>query len=260
MISMTGCNRLNARMELNKGVAAYKAGKPETAINHFQEAVKDEPGLPMAKLYLATALAGTVVPGLDSADNIKIAQRAVSTYQEVLADDPNDVSSLKGIAGLYFTIKKLPEAKEWQKRVLAVDPKDPEAAYTVGVIDWTLAHENALNLLRPAGLNDDGMGNVKMPKKVCADIQEKNAPLVEEGLKYLNIAVQNRANYDDAMAYINLIYHRKADVDCGNEAARKEDVASADAWREKAMGARKANQAAKEKPGGITLDANGKMK
>ena len=57
------------------------------------------------------------------------------------------MNSLKQIAGIYFSIKKLDDAKAWQKKVLAVDPKDPEAAYTVGVIDWTLAHENTLKAL-----------------------------------------------------------------------------------------------------------------
>ena len=49
--------------------------------------------------------------------------------------------------------------KDWQKKVLAVDPKDPEAAYTIGVIDWTKAHQNKLKALQAAGLNDDGKGN-----------------------------------------------------------------------------------------------------
>ena len=82
-------------------------------------------------------------------------------FQEVLAKEPNDVNSLKQIAAIYFSIKKFDEAKEYQKKVLAVDPKDPEAAYTIGVIDWTLAHENTLKALATANMNDDGEGNVK---------------------------------------------------------------------------------------------------
>jgi hypothetical protein len=54
--------------------------------------------------------------------------------------------------------------------------------------------------------------------------------------------VDNRPNYDDAMAYLNLIYRCKADVDWGNEAARKDDLAKADEWRRKAMDTRKANE------------------
>src|SRR5580698_8358602 len=261
VLSLSGCNRLAARDQLNKGVDAYKSGKYEEAIGHFQKATELDPTLPMAKSYLATALSQNIVPGLDTPDNLKTATQAISIFQDVLAKDPNDVNSLKQIAGIYFNIKKLDDAKTWQKKVLAVDAKDPEAAYTVGVIDWTQAHENVLKALVPAGVNDDGEGNSKAPKKVMDQIKEENSPLVEEALQYLNQAVANRANYDDAMAYLNLVYRRKADVDFGNPAAVKDDIAQAENWRTKAMGTRKANEEKKDKgPGGITMDSSGNLK
>jgi tetratricopeptide (TPR) repeat protein len=261
VLSMSGCNRLAARDQLNKGVDAYKSGKYEEAIGHFQKATELDPSLPMAKSYLATALAQNIVPGLDTPENLKTADQAISIFQEVLAKNPDDVNSLKQIAGIYFSIKKLDDAKTWQKKVLAVDAKDPEAAYTVGVIDWTEAHENVLKALVPAGVNDDGEGNTKAPKKVMDTIKDENSALIEEGLQYLNQAVANRANYDDAMAYLNLIYRRKADLDFGNDAARKADLAQAEEWRTKAMGTRKANEEKKDKgPGGITMDSSGNLK
>src|SRR5215469_5655404 len=211
VLSMSGCNRLQARDQLNKGVDAYKAARYEEAIGHFQKATELDPSLPMAKSYLATALAQNVVPGLDTPDNLKTAQQAIAMFQEVLNKDPNDVNSLKQIAAIYFSVKKFDDAKDWQKKVLAVDPKDAEAAYTIGVIDWTRAHENALKALQGAGQNDDGEGNVKAPKKVLEEIADQNGPLVDEGLRYLNQAIANRPNYDDAMTYLNLMYRRKAD-------------------------------------------------
>jgi tetratricopeptide (TPR) repeat protein len=261
VLAMSGCNRLAARDQLNKGVEAYKSARYEEAIGHFQKATELDPTLPMAKTYLATALAQNVVPGLDTPDNTKTANQAISIFQEVLAKDPTDVNSMKQIAGIYFSIKKLDDAKAWQKKVLAVDPKDPEAAYTVGVIDWTEAHENILKALVPAGITDDGEGNAKAPKKVMEPLKEENSSLVEEGLQYLTQAEQNRANYDDAMVYLNLIYRRKADLDYGNEAARKDDIAHAEEWRAKAMGTRKENEEKKDNgPGGITMDSSGNMK
>jgi tetratricopeptide (TPR) repeat protein len=261
VLAMSGCNRLAARDQLNKGVEAYKSARYEEAIDHFQKATQLDPSLPMAKSYLATALAQNVVPGSDTPDNLKTADQAISIFQQVLDKDPNDVNSLKQIAGIYFSVKKLDDAKAWQKKVLAVDPKDPEAAYTVGVIDWTEAHEHALAALVPAGINDDGEGNTKAPKNVMNSLKSENGPLVEEGLQYLNQAVANRANYDDAMAYLNLIYRRKADVDYGDVAAVKDDIAKAEEWRTKAMGTRKANEEKKEKgPGGITMDSSGNLK
>jgi tetratricopeptide (TPR) repeat protein len=268
---VSGCAQLEARDQLNKGVDAYKNAHYEEAIDHFQRATQLDPTLPMAKTYLATALAQNVAPGLDTPENLKTANESIKIFEEVLAKDPNDVNSMKQIAGIYFNIanrnnpdqweQDLNNAEEWQKKVLDVDPKDPEAAYTVGVINWTKAHENLLKALQDAGLNDDGKGNVKAPKKVMEPLAKENAPLVEESLKYLNQAVANRANYDDAMQYLNLIYRAKADVDYGNADAVKEDMAEAQDWTSKAMSTRKANEAAKNaQPGGITMDSNGNMK
>jgi hypothetical protein len=201
------------------------------------------------------------VPGLDTPDNLNTAQQAIDIFNDVLAKDPHDVNSMKQIAGIEFQVKKLDLAKTWQKKVLQEDPKDPEAAYTVGVIDWMLAHQNALAALASAGQNDDGEGNAKAPKKVMDPLKEQNSALVDEGLQYLNQALANRPNYDDAMAYLNLIYRRKADLDWGNAAAQKDDLAQAEMWRTKAMGVRKANEAKKNQgPGGITMGDNGELK
>jgi tetratricopeptide (TPR) repeat protein len=261
VISLSGCDKLAARSELNKGVEAYKSAHYEEAINHFQRATMLDPNLPMAKGYLATALGQNVVPGLLTPENLKVAQQSIDIFQEVLAKDPHDVNSMKQVAGIEFEVKRLDEAKAWQKKVLQEDPKDPEAAYTVGVIDWMQAHQNTLTALAPAGLNDDGEGNVKAPKKIMDPLKEQNAPLIEEALKYLNLALENRPTYDDAMSYMNLVYRAKANLDYGDPDAVKADVATAEDWRTKAMGTRKANEAKKSQgPGGITMGDNGDLK
>lgn len=261
VLAMSGCAQLEARDQLNKGVDAYKSAHYEEAIGHFQRATQLDPNLPVAKTYLATALAQNVVPGLDTPDNLKSANQAIDIFKEVLAKNPNDVNSIKQIAGIYFSIKDMEKAKEWQKKVLAVAPTDADAAYTIGVIDWTEAHENTLKALQSAGLNDDGEGNTKAPKKLMEPVAAENAPLVSEGLDYLNQAVKDRPTYDEAMAYLNLIYRSKANVDFGHPAEVKDDLAQAEKWRTDAMGTRKANEEKKNAgPGGITMDANGNMK
>ena len=106
-------------------------------------------------------------------DNLKNANQAIQIFQDVLSEQPNDINSMKASAGIYFSIKNLDQAEDWQKKVLAADPKDAEAAYTVGVIDWTKAHENTLKALQDAGLNDDGKGNVKAPKKVMEPLAQQ---------------------------------------------------------------------------------------
>jgi len=260
VLSMSGCSQLEARDQLNKGVEAYKSAHYEEAIEHFQKATELDPKLPMAKTYLATALAQNVVPGVTTQENLKSANQAIEIFKDVLSEQPNDINSMKQVAGIYFSIKELDQAEEWQKRVLAIDPKDPEAAYTIGVIDWTKAHQNKLNALQAAGLNDDGKGNVKAPKNVMEPLSKENAPLVDEGLRYLTLAIDNRPNYDDAMQYLNLIYRNKADVDYGNKDAVEQDLAMAEDWTHKAMDQRKANEEKKNAgPGGITIDQSGQL-
>lgn len=253
--SVTGCNRLKARDQLTKGVQAFKNARYEEAVNHFQTAIDLDPNYETAKLYLATSYSYQVVPNLDTPENLALAQKALQGFNEILSKDPNDVTALKQVASIDFNIKKFEEAKVYQKKVIALDGNDAEAHYTVGVVDWIQAYKNAQTILAAEGLTDDGNGNVKKSKAACQKLQEQNGPLVDESLQYLQKAVDLNPTYDDAMQYLNLAYRRKADLECGNDAARKDDLAKADEWSQKAMGARKENEKKKEEKtqGGIEM-------
>lgn len=254
LVMMTGCNRLKARDQLNKGVEAFKTAHYDTAIGHFQQATELDPSLPMARLYLATAYAQQVIPNLQTPDNMKNAELAIQNFQVVLQEHPNDLNALKGIASLYLNTQNFDKAKEYQNKVLAVDPKDASAQYTIGVIDWTVAYKNAIPVRQSVGLQDNG--DAIKDKKVCSDLAAKNGPIIQEGIDALTRATELKANYDDAMAYMNLMYRRKADIECGDDAARKADIAQADQWVQKAMAARKANEEKlnKDAPKGIVLN------
>ena len=91
-------------------------------------------------------------------------------------------------------------------------------------------------------------------KKVCAEllkaIKDKNQPKVDDGIQNLQKALQFRPDYDDAMAYMNLMYRERADLDCDDPDARKTDLKSADDWVDKTMATKKA-KAEKAGPSGI---------
>ncbi len=53
LLSATGCTRLRAADQLNKGVAAFKNAKYEDAENYFQNALNIDPTYDNARLYLA---------------------------------------------------------------------------------------------------------------------------------------------------------------------------------------------------------------
>jgi tetratricopeptide (TPR) repeat protein len=256
--STTGCTKLRARDQLVKGVQAFKAGHYEEAVNHFQNSINLDPNYESARLYLATAYSYQVVPNLDTPENLATAKKAMDGFDEVLAKNPNDLDALRQIASIQRNIKHFDEAKATYQKIISIDPKDADANYTIAWIDWNIAYKNAVQILAAQGLQDDGDGNVKMNKATCAKMKAANTQLVDEAMTYLNRAVAIRPNYDDAMSYLNLNYRRKADLECPNDAARKADLAMADEWVQKAIGARKANEAAKEKSegGGITMQNN----
>jgi tetratricopeptide (TPR) repeat protein len=259
LLSSVGCSKLRARDQLNKGVTAYKNAKYEEAIDHFQQSVALDSTLINAKMYLATAYAQQYIPGADTPDNNKMAEEAIKQYLSVLdmnAARDQKVNSAKGIAYLYLNMKKFDDAKKFYRMAGDMDPNDPEPYYSVGVIDWTACYQPRMEERAKLGLKPDENLSAKNKdqKKVCADLKTKNWPSVEEGIESLNKAIQLRPDYDDAMAYLNLMYREKADVECDDLNARQLDLKTADHWVDQTLLTKKAK--AEKQPGtqGITLD------
>jgi hypothetical protein len=91
-------------------------------------------------------------------------------------------------------------------------------------------------------------------KKVCATMRESNTANVQEGIDNLNKALQLRPDYDDAMAYMNLMYRERADIECDDPAARSADLKTADEWVDKTMATKKAKAEKQPGAGGIVMD------
>ena len=259
LFSSVGCGKLRARDQLNKGVTAYKNTKYEEAIDHFQQSVALDPSLINAKMYLATAYAQQYIPGADTPDNNKMADLAIEQYKKVL--DMNSardqrVNSAKGIAYLYLNMKKFDDAKKYYRMAGEVDPNDPEPYYSVGVIDWTACYQPRMEERAKLGLKPDENLSAKSKdqKKVCEDLKTKNMPLIQEGIDSLDKTIALRPDYDDAMAYLNLMYREKADVECDDLAGRQQDLKTADHWVDQTLLTKKAK--AEKQPGaqGITMD------
>jgi len=251
VLASAGCTKLQARDQLNKGVQSYKNARYEEAIEHFKSAVNLDPTLLNARIYLATAYAQQYVPGADTDDNKRFASQAIEEYKKVLAIDPSNVNSVKGIAYLYLQEKKFDDAKQYYNKAVHIDPNDPESYYSVAFIDWTEAYK-----FRQEQRNKLGMKATELlkDKKVCQLVKAHNSSFVEEGIGLLNKALQLRQDYDDAMAYLNLMYRERADYECDNPDARAADLKTADGWVDKTI-ATKREKANKQGSGGIVMDA-----
>ncbi len=218
ILPLTGCNKLRARDELNKGVRAYKAGSYEEAVEHFRRAIEYDDSLINARLYLATAYASQFTPGSPSEENRKNADAAIAAFQDVLQRQPDNVTALSYVASLYYGMaggaqkqeerfEFFEKSKEYRRRLIEVDPNNAEHYYSIGVIDWTIAYAR----------NQEARGgkvpaDKPLPPKDRRALAEKNGPVVEEGQKMLEKALEINPKYLDALAYINLIYRQRADI------------------------------------------------
>lgn len=220
--SAAGCNKLKARDELNKGVAAYKGGQFDLAIEHFKQAKELDPTLLNARLYLATAYASQYIPGAPSEENVRNGQQAISEFQEVLKTDAQNLSAIDGIGSLLYQMggtpydaKKFEESRSYHEKHIQIRPDDPEPYYWVGVIDWTLSFR-ANGEMRVKYNNAAPRKPVKdtdpLPDKLREELTTNYNTIVDQGIEALQKAIQLRSDYEDAMAYLNLLYRQKADM------------------------------------------------
>jgi tetratricopeptide (TPR) repeat protein len=262
----TGCDKLRSRDALNHGVQAYKGAKYSEAVDYFKTAVQLDPDNSMPRLYLATAYMSQYIPGAVSPENMQLADEAKNEFQKVLDKNPTDTTALASLASLAYQqaqsmpdldqkLKKLEEAKAWYVKLIAADPQNKEGFYSLAVIDWVKWYAAWMKARADLGLRPEEPGPLK-DKKVKAELQTDYSAVIDDGIKNLQKALDIDPNYDDAMAYMNLLIREKADLDDTPE-QYKADVDQADKWVQKALDTKKAKAAAAAKAaqqGGITAE------
>ena len=233
----SGCQKLKARDNLNKGVQAFKAAKYSDAVEFFKTAVDLDPTFPTARLYLAIAYYNQYIPGADSPENLQFAKSAMDQLHKVLEQDPKNVMATSSIASLYYSQKKFDEAEQWNKKVIAIDPNNKEAFYTLGVLAWT----NWLPIDRQARIDSKQSPTDPGPiknAKIRNELKAKWMPILDDGIKSEERALQIDPEYDDAMAYMNLLVRYRADlVDSTDE--YKKETEKADTWMTKSLDTKK---------------------
>jgi tetratricopeptide (TPR) repeat protein len=266
VLAGTGCDKLRSRDQLNRGVQAYRSAKYADAVEFFKTAVNLDPNNLNGRLYLATAYMTQYIPGAESPENLQLAKQAKEEFMRVLEKDPNDKTALASLASLSYQqaqgmpdleqkLKKLDEAKEWYLKLIAADPQNKEGFYSLAVIDWVKWYAAWMKSRADLGMKPEEPGPIK-DKKIKADLKDQYSAVIEDGIKNLQKALDIDPNYDDAMAYMNLLIRERADLDESPDQYKK-DIETADGWVQKALDTKKmkaAKEAAKT-AGGITPDA-----
>ncbi|MBV8573119.1 MAG: tetratricopeptide repeat protein [Acidobacteriaceae bacterium] len=239
----SGCAKLQSRDQMNQGVQAYRNNHYVDAVKHFKEAVRLDPTNQNAQLYLATSYMIQWVPGAESPDNKKNYDMAQQEFQKVLSKDPTNSLALASMASMAYNSatggtpeqKKaaLEEARKWNQRRIEVDPKDAEAYYYLGVIDYAEALGPISTARVDEKLRPDNPGPLP-DQKVRQDLNDKFAKLIDSGIENLKKCLAIDKENEDAMSYINLLLREKAALETSPDEA-KADSAQADQWMNKSL-------------------------
>jgi tetratricopeptide (TPR) repeat protein len=242
----SGCAKLKARDNLNSGVNAFKSGNYAEAADHFKTAIALDPSFSVARIYLATAYVQQYIPGTETPENKKYATAAVEEFDKVLASNPAPSEKLlatQSLASLYYNTNDRAKAEEWNKKVVELDPKNKEAYYTLGVLPW----QAFLVPDRVARNNEKMKPEDPAPLKDAKEREELKAKYwqsLTDGIEDEKKALAIDPDYEQAMAYMNLLIRYRADLEDSKDAAQA-DIKEADSWMEKALQAQKSNAAKK---------------
>ncbi|MBI3279924.1 MAG: hypothetical protein HYZ57_08805 [Acidobacteria bacterium] len=262
-VALAGCEKLKSRDQLNKGVNAFKSSKFTEAVEHFKRAVDLDPTFTTARLYLATAYMSQYIPGAESDENLQNAKAAEDQFHKVLQQDPVNAVAIESLASLHYNqaqampkledkLKKLDDAKVWYEKLAQVDPNKKEAFYSLGVIAWAKWYPAIMGARAKLGMKPEDPGPIK-DKKLKEEIKQQWLPTIETGIKNLERSLQIDKEYEDAMAYMNLLIRERADLaETADEYRREVEVA--DNWVQKALDTKKikAERANQKGTGGIT--------
>ncbi len=263
ILGATGCDKLKSRDDINHGIAAFKNAKYADAVELFKQAAALDPDNTNARLYLATAYMSQWIPGADSPENLNFAAMANQEFAKVLEKDPTNTTAIASLASIAYNqaaplpadkkAEKLDEAGKWYKRLIEVDPKAKEAYYSLGVIAWAKWYPALMTARAALRMKPEDPGPIK-DKKVKEELKEKYSAMVDDGIANLQKALDIDKEYDDAMAYMNLLIRERADL-LDSPDDYKKQIEIADGWVQKNLDTKKLKASRTPTSGGIAQDA-----
>jgi TonB family protein len=194
-----------ARDELNRSAAAYRAGRFAEAQQHAERALALDPANRTAQIFLARILHQRFKPGDETPENVEMARSAILAYQRILSFDPSNEEAYKAIAVLYAAIREEQLLRDWiwmhaSNSLVSVEKRAEAYAILAGK-DWdcsfriTELPENKLVEMK-------GNSPVVVFKKPKSALDFEKAKLcVTRGLEMSELAIALDANSETAWSY-----------------------------------------------------------
>jgi len=210
VISSSGCgviNRIRAKNQLNEAARSYREGRFKEAEQHSREAAELDPNNKTAPMFIARTIHAQYRPGVQSPDNLAVAQQAIEAYQQLLAKNPQDDEAYKAIAYHYESIKEYDKLKQWiSSRATneSVEPEKRAEAYVVlASKDWDCSFKitelptNKTTTIDPS--NNKATVSYKKPKEQKDFDQAQMC--VKQGLTEAENAIRFDPNNESAWSY-----------------------------------------------------------
>ncbi len=106
----------SAQMELNTGAAAYKERRFDDAEAHFRSALQLDPSEKRTKAFLARTLHQLYLSNRQLPENSQKGEEAMTFYQEILEEDPNDEAINDALSGLIGALKGYQALASWRQK------------------------------------------------------------------------------------------------------------------------------------------------
>jgi|ERR1700691_377300 len=135
MASLIRAQTPDVTAELRFGVEAYEKSNFEEAIKYLEDIVSIDPASIVGHLYLGRSYDDWQCSTPNGCETIWSA-KVIHEYSRVLELDPAHKDALKRLAYFLYQSARFDEAEALYRKAAKLDRSDPEAKYSIAVLDF----------------------------------------------------------------------------------------------------------------------------
>lgn len=221
-LTLVGCQRFQARVDFNRGNAAFKQELYKEALEHFQKGLQHDPGATFA--WRSVGLTAMVLyrPGVDEPENLKMADLSIDALRRYMKEfegtSDYDPKTEEYLLTTMLNANRYDDALTFLKDRRAKRPNDQQLVPAmVGVLVKAGRLQEALVMADQAATNEQKaqqlhlIGVTAYESSNNADLGfEGRAAMVDLGIKALERSNQLVAEQSNVLTFWQLLLREKA--------------------------------------------------
>lgn len=246
--ALTGCAKLEARVELKKGNELYRNESYTQALQQFERGLQLDPDATFAWRSVGLTALALFRPGDDSPKNVGYGKTATDAFEKYLVDYPNDKKVRDYLLSTYVNSKRYDEALAYIDRRSQEAPTElPDASKVkvnillqAGKLEdaWKLIQQQPASQGKAEALCSIGVTAWGKSYNDATIDHATREHLVDVGLQAVDQALKIKPDYFEAMVYNNLLFREKAKMETDPN-LRLQYLSQANDWQQKALASRK---------------------